>query len=186
MANKRLYKTIYEVARVINLSLKPSEVMARIAEQVTRAMQAKGCFIRLLDKEGKVLLPDAFYGLSERYAKKGPVEVAKSRLDQEVLQGRIVAISDARTDERFQYREEAAREGLVSLVVVPLTVGGGRVIGVIRVYSAEPRTFEQEELEFLSCIANLAGLALENARMFHALKRASQLADDYNYLVSDD
>ena len=186
MASRRLYKTIYEVARIINLSFKPGEVMSRIAEATATAMKAKGCFIRVLSADGNTLTPGAHFGLSERYAQKGPVEVSKSKLDQEVLKGDIVTIADVRKDKRFQYPEEAAKEGLCSLMVAPLSVGGGRVIGSIRVYSAEERTFDEEELNFLRCIADLSGLALENARMFAALKRAQQLADEYTYQIFED
>lgn len=186
MATRRLYKTIYGVARIINLSLKPGEVMARIAEETARAMKAKGCFIRVLSEDGNTLKPGAHYGLSERYATKGPVEVKKSKLDQEVLKGEILTIADVRNDDRFQYPDEAAKEGLCSLVVAPLSVGGGRVIGSIRVYSGEERTFDDEELDFLRCIADLSGLALENARMFAALKRAQQLAHEYTYQIFED
>lgn len=185
MSETRLYKTIYEITRAINSSLEPSMVLKNIAEKVTTQMELKGCFIRLLDKEGKTLLPDASFGLSERYEKKGPVEVSKSRLDQEVLEGKIVFIPDVRKDERFQYPEEASKEGLVSLVVLPLTAKGGRVIGVLRAYSGVERVFSDEELDFLKCVADLSGLALENARLFHALKRASELAADYNYRMDD-
>lgn len=186
MASKELYKTIYQIAKIINLSLKPSEVMEKIAEQVTVAMQAKGCFIRILDEKGEVLLPDAHYGLSDRYAEKGAVEVAKSALDQQVLKGEIVYIADASNDHRFQYKDEAAEEGLTSILVVPLTVGGDKIIGVVRVYANRIREFDVDELEFLTCISNLAGLALENARLYNNLKRASRLAEEYNYVVFED
>lgn len=186
MPSRGLYKTIYGVARIINLSLRPGEVMSRIAEETAKAMNAKGCFIRVLSADGNTLKPGAHYGLSERYAQKGPVEVSKSKLDQDVLQGAIVTIADVRKDDRFQYPEEAAKEGLCSLVVAPLSVGGGRVIGSIRVYSAQERAFDEDELDFLRCIADLSGLALENARMFAALKRAQQLADEYTYQIFED
>lgn len=186
MSSKGLYKVIYDVAKIINLSLSPSEVLARIAEEVTKGMGAKGCFIRVVSRDGKTLEPGASFGLSERYARKGPVEIARSRLDQDVLNGKIVTITDVRRDKRFQYPEEAAKEGLCSLVVAPLTVGGDRVIGAIRVYSDQERNFDEEELDFLHCIADLSGLALENARMYAALKRARELADEYTYQVFED
>ncbi|WP_291329093.1 GAF domain-containing protein [Desulfovibrio sp. UCD-KL4C] len=185
MGKTRLYKAIYEITRAINSSLQPKKVLSQIAEKVATEMELKGCFIRLLDRSGEILLADASYGLSERYEKKGPVEVSKSRIDQEVLKGAILSIADVRNDDRFQYPEEAAQEGLVSLVVLPLTARGEKVVGVLRVYSAEKRDFSEDELDFLKCVADLSGLALENARMFHALKRASELANDYIYRVDD-
>lgn len=185
MSPQRLYKSIYEIAKVINSSLEPGQVLAGIAEQVTKTMDAKGCFIRVLDAREEVLLPGASYGLSERYEKKGPVSVEKSRLDQDVLKGEIVTVDDMCSDDRLQYGKEASEEGLVSLVVVPLK-SGDHVVGALRVYSDTPRTFSEEEMDFLSCIANLSGIALENARMFKALKRASELANEFNYRVFED
>ncbi len=186
MRNNGLYKIIYEVARIINLSLNPREVLNKIAEETAKGMDAKGCFIRVLSNDGRTLEAGAHYGLSDRYAKKGPVEVEKSKLDRDVLRGEIVAIKDVRKDPRFQYPEQAAEEGLCSLVVAPLSVGGGKVIGAIRVYAGEERTFDDDELDFLRCIADLSGLALENARMYTALKRAKELADAYTYQVFED
>ena len=186
MSNSRLYKTIYGIAKVINSSLTPSKVLSGIAQQTAQAMHAKGCFIRILDESGDLLLPDASYGLSERYEQKGPVQVSKSRLDKDVLEGRIVYIKDVRDDERFQYGADAAEEGLVSLIVVPLVARGGKVVGVLRIYSGEVREFDEAEMDFLTCIANLSGIALENARMFAALKRASELAEAYTYQTFDD
>jgi GAF domain-containing protein len=183
--SQRLYKTIYDLARTVNSSLEPSEVMAAITKKVAQAMDAKGCFIRVLNTHETMLEPGGYFGLSDRYALKGPVKVEKSRLDQEVLEGRVVKIDDVREDSRFQYPKEAEAEGIVSLVVVPLNARD-KILGVLRVYSGERREFNGEELDFLQCIADLSGLALENARMYKALKRTSELAEDFNYRVFED
>ena len=186
MSKKRLYEIIYEVSRTVNSSLDPSEVLSRIAEQVTRAMEVKGCFIRLLDRTGKVLKPAAYFGLSERYAQKGVVEVAKSGLDREAFTGKVVQIADAGSDPRFQYGSEAAKEGLVSVLVAPLFVEGSRPIGVLRVYTGERREFDAEEIGFLQAIANISAIAIENARMHQTLKRQMELINAYDYQVFED
>lgn len=186
MSNKRLYEIVYEVSRTVNSSLDPSEVLSRIAEQVTRAMDVKGCFIRLLDRSGKVLKPAAYYGLSERYAKKGVVEVAKSGLDREAFAGTVVQIPDASTDSRFQYQGEAAKEGLVSVLVAPMFVEGKRPIGVLRVYTGEKREFGADDIGFLQAIANISAIAIENARMHQTLKRQMELINAYDYQVFED
>ncbi|MDO4768687.1 MAG: GAF domain-containing protein, partial [Pseudomonadota bacterium] len=171
MSKKRLYEIIYEVSRTVNSSLDPAEVLHRIAEQVTRAMNVKGCFIRLLDRSGKILKPAAYHGLSERYARKGVVEVARSGLDREAFAGNVVQIPDAGTDARFQYGKEAAEEGLVSVLVAPMFVEGTRPIGVLRVYTGEKREFGAEDIGFLQAIADISAIAIENARMHQTLKR---------------
>jgi GAF domain-containing protein len=186
MSKKRLYEIIYEVSRTVNSSLDPIEVLSRIAEQVTRAMGVKGCFIRLLDRSGKVLKPAAYFGLSERYAKKGVVEVAKSGLDREAFTGKVVQIADAGSDPRFQYGGEATKEGLASVLVAPLFVEGSRPIGVLRVYTGERREFDEEEIGFLQAIANISAIAIENARMHQTLKRQMELINAYDYQVFED
>jgi len=186
MSKKRLYEIIYEVSRTVNSSLDPSEVLSRIAEQVTRAMGVKGCFIRLLDRSGKVLKPAAYFGLSQRYAQKGVVEVAKSGLDREAFTGKVVQIADAGSDPRFQYGGEAVKEGLVSVLVAPLFVEGSRPIGVLRVYTGERREFDEEEIGFLQAIANISAIAIENARMHQTLKRQMELINAYDYQVFED
>ncbi|GAB6111080.1 GAF domain-containing protein [Desulfomicrobium salsuginis] len=186
MSTKRLYEIFYEVSRTVNSSLDPGEVLNRIAEQVTRAMGVKGCFIRLLDRGGKVLKPAAQYGLSERYTRKGVVEVAKSGLDREAFTGKVVQIADAGTDPRFQYGKEAAAEGLASVLVAPMFVEGSRPIGVLRVYTGERREFGPEETDFLQAIANISAIAIENARMHQTLKRQMELINAYDYQVFED
>jgi GAF domain-containing protein len=38
------------------------------------------------------------------------------------------------------------------------------VIGVLRLYGAEPRDFTYREVEFISALADQGGIAIENAR----------------------
>ncbi len=187
MANKEkdYYRSLYEVARVINSSLDPTTVLEKIAEHVTLAMEAKACSIRLLDKQGKRLLVGAAYGLTRGYLRKGAVEVEKSGIDQEALAGNKVAIRNACTDPRFQYPEKAKEEGIASVMVVPLMVED-RAIGVLRVYSATCRDFTPEETEFLTAIANLSAIAIENARLHQALKADYELLAAYEYRLFDD
>jgi GAF domain-containing protein len=41
-----------------------------------------------------------------------------------------------------------------------------RVVGVLRLYSAEQRQFSQEEITFLLALAEIAGVAIMNARIY--------------------
>ncbi|EFL52128.1 putative phytochrome sensor protein [Solidesulfovibrio fructosivorans JJ]] len=178
------YRTLYEVAKGINSSLEPVTVLRAIVEQVAKALDAKGCSIRLLDKKGKTLLASTSYGLSKGYLRKGPVEVAKSKIDQETLAGQIVQIKDAGSDPRFQYPEAAKEEGIASVMALPLTVEG-RAIGVLRLYCDKVREFEQGEVHFATAIANLSAIAIENARLHQALKTDYELLTAYDYTIHE-
>ncbi|WP_428568777.1 MAG: GAF domain-containing protein [Solidesulfovibrio sp. DCME] len=174
------YRTLYEVAKGINSSLEPVTVLRAIVEQVAKALDAKACSIRLLDRKGVTLLASTSYGLSKGYLRKGPVEVAKSRIDQETLAGAVVQVADAASDPRFQYPEAAKEEGIVSVMALPLTVEG-RSIGVLRLYCANARAFDQSEIDFATAIANLSAIAIENARLHQALKTDYELLTAYDY-----
>ena len=88
----------------------------------------------------------------------------------EALKGHSVAVLNAGKDPRIQYREQAVQEGIASVLSVPLYLWG-QVIGVMRVYSAEPREFTAEDIEFVGAVANLGAVAMENAQRFEELKK---------------
>lgn len=178
------YRTLYEVAKGINSSLEPVTVLQAIVEQVARALGAKACSIRLLDRKGLTLLASTSYGLSKGYLRKGPVEVAKSKLDQETLAGAVVQIKNASDDPRFQYPEAAKGEGIVSVMALPLTVEG-RSIGVLRLYCDKERAFDESEIHFATAIANLSAIAIENARLHQALKTDYELLTAYDYTMHE-
>ena len=75
-----------------------------------------------------------------------------------------------RIDPRFQYPKQAAQEGLVSALCVPLSLHG-EPIGVLRVYTAARREFDSEEVDFLTALADLGAIAIDNARLHGELRR---------------
>jgi GAF domain-containing protein len=169
--HKDYYTALHQVALTISSSLELDEVLQRVVTSITEAMQVKACALRLLDAHSGELQLSAVYGLSKGYLTKGPVEVKSSLIDSEALCGAPVVIHDVRTDPRFQYQEAARREGIVSVLCVPLEVHG-KAIGVIRVYTSEPSVFNQDDIQFLSVLASLSALAIENASLYDGLKRS--------------
>jgi GAF domain-containing protein len=165
------YTALYQAALAFSDSLDLNEVLPSVVKSITDAMQVKGCSLRLLDpRTGKLPLV-AVYGLSSDYIAKGPVQLANSPIDSEALGGTCVIIPDIENDSRFQYKEAAKREGIVSVLCVPLEVRG-EAIGVLRVYTSEPRTFQENDIQFLSVLASLAALAISNANLYESLKYA--------------
>ena len=171
MTGHDYFRALLEVATVINSSLEPTVVLHKITEQTAKAMNCKASTLRLLDRTGKLLLASAAWGLSSGYMRKGPVEVAKSGLDGEVLKGKLIHLRDACSDGRFQYPESAKAEGLVS---------------VLSAYSSEERDFTPDECDFMLGVANISAIAIENARMHEATRLNYELLTSYNYQVFED
>jgi hypothetical protein len=164
---RKYYRLFREVSRVINSTLDLEEVLKLITENTVRVLKVKGCVIRLLDPKRNTLDVTASHGLSETYLKKGPVDADKSMVD--TLKGETVLIFDTSKDLRLQYPEEAKREGIASILSVPVSVKG-KVIGVLRIYTSRRREFSENEMEFASALAEMSGIAIDNARMYSHLK----------------
>jgi GAF domain-containing protein len=165
---ERYYQELYEVAAVLNSARDPQAVLHAIVALVAKAIGAKGCSLMLLTPDRKVLLHTAAYGLSDWYVRKGPVSADKSI--SESLEGKAVAVLEATKDERVQYRQQARKEGIVSILSVP-TMLREEIIGVIRVYTGEPRQFSTEDIYFVGAVAHLGAIALENARLYEAVQK---------------
>jgi GAF domain-containing protein len=165
---ERYYQELYEVAAILNSTRDHQAVLQAIVVCVAKAVGAKGCSLMLLTPDKKVLLHTAAYGLSDWYVRKGPVSADKSI--SESLEGKPVAVLNATTDERIQYREQAKKEGIVSILSVPMMLRE-EIIGVIRVYTGEPRQFTTEDMYFVGAVAHLGAIALENARLYEAVQK---------------
>ena len=140
-----------------------------VLEAAVKGMWLKAASIRLLNARQEVLHLVAAYGLSEAYLAKGAVHLAKSPVDQHVLQGSAITLYDVEREVGFEYPAEAAREGIRSVLAVPLRLKD-RTLGVMRVYSARPRHFGPVSTNFLTSAADLVALAVENAQLYAALQ----------------
>jgi GAF domain-containing protein len=168
-SHRDYYTALYQAALTISSSLELPEVLQSVVTSITEAMQVKACALRLLDPRTGQLQLSAVHGLSSGYLAKGPVDVEHSPIDSEALCGKTVIIPDVSNDSRFQYKEAAKREGIVSVLCVPLEVHG-EAIGVLRVYTDQQCTFHEDDIQFLSVLASLAGLAIANANLYENLK----------------
>jgi GAF domain-containing protein len=166
---QREVRALYAITEAINGSLSLQELLTVMLERTVVELGYKAATLRLLDEERQTLELKAAYGLSATYLQKGAVKVAKSGIDQTVLSGLPVAIGDVRRDPAFQYGEAAAREGLASTLAVPLMVRK-RVLGVLRVYTAEPHRFSAEERAFMTAVTNLGAQAMERTRRYEAFQ----------------
>jgi len=168
MESEYRYRTLYAIAKKLTSSLAPAEVLNTIVESITIAVGAKGCSLMLLTPDKKHLIHTISYGLSKWYLRKGPV--GSDAVIEEVLKGNPVAVRDATQDPRVQYKEQAMKEGIASILSVPL-MPDGEVVGIMRIYTSEQRQFSPEEVEFLGSLANLGAIALGKARLHEALGR---------------
>jgi PAS domain S-box-containing protein len=70
-----------------------------------------------------------------------------------------------------------------SCVLMPI-ITRNDVAGVLAVASSKPVAFDSDDLHFFSVIGRRAGLALDNARLYHEAQRANRLKDEFVAIVS--
>jgi signal transduction protein with GAF and PtsI domain len=173
---KLYFNSFREIVKAIHSTLDIREVLQLLAAKVTQVMNLKACAVRLLDPAKRNLELVTAHGLSEKYLSKGAVDADRSIA--KAMEGKTVSIYNAMEDPRAQYQKEAAEEGIYTIVSVPSTIKG-RIIGVLRLYTSQPRSFSAEEIGFLEALAEMGALAIENARMYERLRK------DYEILMSD-
>ncbi|MCF8131175.1 MAG: GAF domain-containing protein [Deltaproteobacteria bacterium] len=166
------YEAILKVTRDIAQTRDPEEVALLVVESVKRALGAKGCALLLFNRKSGELEVASSFGLSEEYLNKGPLSAMKSIAGS--LEDGPVAITDVADDPRIQYPEAAKKEGISSILSVPIIVGKNP-IGALRVYSAEVWEATLEDVNLVQALAQISGMGLELARLYKGLKSSIEI-----------
>ncbi len=163
-----LFESLVNVSQTISSTLNLDDALRVITEQACALMGAKICGLQLLDETGDWLHLRASHGAGPAYLQKPPVPVRESLLGFVVRRCRAVQVENVQASGRYQQVEVARREGLVSVLAVPLRFGS-EGIGTLSVYKGEPHTFSNEEIRILSALADLSAIAIEKARLYERI-----------------
>ena len=129
--------------------------------------------IMLLDEKRSELFIAATQSLSRGYLNKPNLKVGQSVSGRVVLEKQPVTVSDVRQESGYMYPEVARKEGIVSLLSVPMMVKD-RAIGVINCYTKKEHQFKPEEISILQTVANQAAVAIENTHLSEEILAARE------------
>ncbi|OPY05366.1 MAG: fused phosphoenolpyruvate-protein phosphotransferase PtsP/GAF domain protein [Syntrophaceae bacterium PtaB.Bin038] len=161
-AEKR-FSALLTISRAITSEKYLEDILRLIVTVTAEVMGSKICSLMLIGDDGKLHVK-ATQSISKEYNKKRVLEVGKGVVGKVASENRPAIVRDVREREDYQYPEMARKEGLVSLLSVPLAVKG-RVIGVINCYTSRPHDFTEAEVTVLTTIANQAAIAIENTEL---------------------
>ncbi|MEX1300840.1 MAG: GAF domain-containing protein, partial [Desulfotignum sp.] len=133
---------------------------------------AKGCSVFLVNRETRELGLVASSGLSEEYLNKGPIHFMQTI--REAKDAVPIAIYDVMDDPRIEYPEQAKKEGIASLLGVPV-ISSNKIIGALRVYTAEPWEFSHHDITLTQAVALICGMAMEMCRMYKGYKTSIEI-----------
>ena len=160
-----LFESLASVSRTINSTLNLDEALQAITREACVLMRARMCSLMMLDESGEWLDLRASYGAGEAYINKPRLAVSDSLLGVVARRKKPMQVTNVQASTRYQHVEIARREGLVSLLSVPLLFAG-QAIGTLSVYTGRPYNFSNEEIRILSALAELSAIAIEKARLY--------------------
>jgi signal transduction protein with GAF and PtsI domain len=181
--NARLYEetarrsqqisTLAQVGQVIASGRYLEEMLQLIVRMIAELMQARVCSIMLVDLQKKELVLKAAKCSSDEYWHRPNLKIGKSLVSRVVKEKAPLIVRDVTEEKEYVYPELAKKEGVRSLVSVPMILKD-HVTGVINVYSAEERTFSNEDLHVLSMVADQAAVAFENTKLTVAVQESQE------------
>lgn len=168
---------LYNVSRELTSALDLHTVLTRVLFLSTSNVQAERGTVIVLDDHMRPV--DAAIVVEGRLI-PSTVEGVKETLEQGlagwVLRERQPAlVPDTRSDSRWLRRPDDAieRSGAKSAICVPILVRE-TLVGVLTLVHATPNTFDQEHLALLKAIADQAGIAIYNARLYETLQATNR------------
>lgn len=161
---KQYIETLSKISKAITSDLYLGDVLKLIVTLTANVMKAKICSLWLLDENKNELRIRATQAMSQDYLKERSLKVGEGIVGLVAKERKPIVILDVQKDPRYKEKKLARKEGLVSMLSVPMMVKN-RVIGVINLYTTEPYKFTTREIELLSTIANQAAVAIENTEL---------------------
>jgi PAS domain S-box-containing protein len=190
---KSLYLTaLYEVSKAITaqFGLERRQILEQIIHPGMRIVGLEGPrailgAIQLYDESRDELVlesvypPENYQVLVEQFGERRPLRSRIARGEkigisgQTVINGEPQLIPDVRkNDEYIEFASVTRSQLTVPLIDRDL----GKVIGVLSVESDQINAFDKEDQEALQTLAELAVIAIQNARRFEALRTQTTLA----------
>jgi GAF domain-containing protein len=166
------FKSFCKISKAFGTTLSKNALLELIVDSAIETMDAKAACLFLADEAKDVFVPTAQKGLSDNYLHAQPLRAKK--IVGAILKGGYLAIRDATTDPRVENHETKKSEGIASILDVPVMVRD-KAIGVLALYTATPRDFSQDEIDFLAALAEQGGMAVEHARLLERIRNNSLL-----------
>lgn len=157
-------EAISKVSKTITSNLYLEDILKLIVTVTAEIMNSKICSLMLLDEKTKELVLKATQSMSDIYNKKPHLKLGEGIAGKAALENKPEAVYDISKEPEYKYKDIAKKEGLRSLLSVPLSVKG-EVIGVLNNYTSYPHKFTKDEISVLTTVANQAAIVIENAEL---------------------
>ena len=163
---------LHEVGRSLVATLELPQVLDAGVRNLARIVDAPGAFLALLDPERPQLEVRAVAGVAGGERRPLPLDPPEANLAALAFALREpVVVEDALSDARVR---EGLRvpAGVRACLALPLLVRDRAIGATVILDGRGPRRFTPAEVERAAAIANQLAVAVENARLYHDLRRS--------------
>lgn len=167
-------EALSKISKAISSDLYLEDILRLMVVVTAEVMKSKICSLWLVDERDKALKIRATQSMSEEYLKERSLKLGEGVVGYVAQENRPMMIYNVLKEPRYKEKELARREGLVSLLSVPMCVKD-KVIGVINCYTSSPHKFTKSEIEVLTTVASQAAIAIENAGL---IMKAKSIEDE--------
>lgn len=166
----RELSVLSELSAVVNSTLELERILQQTADGIVETVRFDRCAIFLLDDSGKLATPRAVRGYRPETLGNTPIRVADGVIGAAVRGKEFILVENAQRSTQ-PVRGFGRMLGTSSFLVAPI-LARNRVIGVV-VADNKPsgRPMDQANIQLLATFINQAGMAIENARLYHDLDR---------------
>ena len=166
--NAKEINALLEISKAIASGLYLEDVLRLIVTVTANLMNSKICSLWILDERDEKLKLKATQSISEEYLKERSLSMGEGVVGHVALHNQPMAILDVLKEPLYKEKELAKKEGLVSMLSVPMCIKD-RVIGVINCYTSYSHPFSKSEEEMLTTVANQAAICIENSGLMETL-----------------
>jgi Nif-specific regulatory protein len=164
-----------EISTWVSSVLDLDELLELIIDKATRMMQAKASSVLLLDQKTGKLYFKVATGEKKEEVRKYEINLGQGIAGFVAEKGEPILIPDVSKDPRWDKRiSESIGFQTRSIACVPMKVDG-EIIGVIEIIDKEDGSpIQNEDMKTLTVFAELASLAISNARKIDQVKRENR------------
>ena len=161
------FQTFRKISQAFGTAATEEELLELVVQSAIDILDGKAACLYLADERKDLFVAKAQRGLSENYLHASPIKAQK--LVKELLKEGHLAFEDATKDPRLENHAAKAKEGIASILTVPVRVRD-QTIGVLSLYTAKKRKFTGAEIEFLDALADQGGVAIEKTRLLERIQ----------------
>jgi len=160
----RQLTSLVDIAQMIIAETNLDEILNQITVQTLRLMKAHLCSVFLLNEDANELVLRACEGGSQLYREKPNLNVEDSLLGTVVTRRKPCPVVDVVQEKGYLQADVARKEGLVSMLAVPL-IFAGKAQGVLALYTQTRHRFSNDEIKLVSALGDLSAVAIEKGRL---------------------